>query len=113
MLSPVTNLTVLYILDNNTVSVSWVDEENMVAMDPNATYGVSYNISVADILLISNSTELTPTNSTSTTFSIVIVEGDFLQAGVRVDVEVTVRDLFEESSAVIDTAEAPGGIAMI
>lgn len=96
--SPVTNLSATYASESNTVSVSWVDGTNTLETDGSFTYQVSYNITVAGILLLNESAVVTPTNASVTTFLYTISEGDFLQEGVSVDVAVSANSMTEMSS---------------
>lgn len=107
-LSPVVNLTATYEAASNTVSVEWEDEDNMFTTDGNFIYHVSYNVSVAGVLLLSNSAVVTPTDVAETSFSHTISEGDFLQAGVTVDVRVLANTSSEESSPESATDTVPG-----
>lgn len=117
MPSPVANLTATYVPEDNTVSVVWEDDDNMLATDGNFTYEVFYNISVAGILLLSNSTTVTPTDTdmnmmfSVAEFNLTISEGDFLQAGVSIDIDVVVfdSDLMERSPPESANTTVPGG----
>lgn len=111
MLNPVENLSATYIPENNTLSVIWTDENNTFLPDGNFTYLVSYNISVAGVLLFNESIVVTPTNVSinSTVFSLTISERHFLQASVRVDILVSVNTVTDQSSFVSSSVQIPGG----
>ena len=108
MLGPVMNLTVMYNPMNNTVEVMWEDMDNMVE---DITYQVSYNITVAEVLLRSNQTRVVPDVDLldNILFNYVISEGEFLQAGVRVSVEVAPYNMTERGPSEFAMVDVNGG----
>lgn len=110
MLSQVTDLSATFIPGNNSVVVRWEDSNNTIELDGNFTYLLSYNISVGDTQLLSNDTELTPSNS-STVFYHTISEGNFIQSGVTITVVVNACDEVGSSVASMVSTTVPGGKA--
>lgn len=110
MLSQVTDLSATFIPGNNSVVVRWEDSNNTIELDGNFTYLLSYNISVGDTQLLSNDTELAPSNS-STVFYHTISEGSFIQSGVTITVVVNACDEVGSSVANTVSTTIPGGKA--
>lgn len=86
----------------------------MIATDGSPSYLVKYNISVGEeVLLLSNSSLVIPADASSTSFTSVIDEGEFIQSGVTVDVSVTVIGQFGRSPPSIVSTTVPGGKVML
>ena len=109
LLGPVVNFSATYIPESNIVLVTWEDVDSVMMMtESNNTYEVFYDITVAGILLLTDSGE-PEGDDLAGNFNFTISEEEFFQAGVSVNVTVVATDMINMTYATSMTAEIDGG----
>lgn len=88
-LDPVVILSIEANISSNSVEVRW--QENEVNANSTLTYFVSYDISVADIILSSGNSSVVPEENSTIVFY-VITDSLYILPGVTVSVDVEVSD---------------------
>jgi hypothetical protein len=117
MLPPVTNLSTSYVLENNTVLVTWGYDDNMDTVNGNLTdttdgditFELFYNITIAGTVLHSGSDMDTSADEMVIIFTYTISADVFLQAGVSVRVMIRATDTMRMSTFVNSAINVPGG----
>ena len=113
-----TDLTITFSLDSNSVTISWSDAGNAMAMISNLAYSIAYNTSVPttnDDVILLNTTSVVAMASeiggggNSMSFSYVVSGGESLQSGVRVTVQVQAQVGMETGPAATLSVDVGGG----
>ena len=98
----VENLTAKFDELLSQINVTWMDSSN--ADDANLTYFITYSVTAR------NETIFSTNNILSSTFFSYVIQGDFLQAGVIVDITVQAcNDYGLGPLSVLPPIQAPGG----